>query len=132
MIPSRTILETDIQELEIPSRTYKINLNKNRVNGYTDNLDAIKQAVYLILNIERYKFPIYSWDYGIELEDLFGKDSSYVIPELERRISEALLQDDRIIQVSDFDFNVNKNKIHVEFLVTSNLGEFNAETEVNI
>lgn len=32
----------------------------------------------------------------MELKDLFGKPIDYVMPEVERRITEALVQDDRI------------------------------------
>ena len=39
----------------------------------TDERDAVLQAVYLILNVERYAFPIYSRNYGSELSDLIGK-----------------------------------------------------------
>ena len=59
------------------------------------------QAVYLILNVERYAFPIYSRDYGSELSDLIGTPRDYAISEIKRRITEALTQDDRITSVDD-------------------------------
>ena len=49
---------------------------------------------------------MYSWDYGVELADLFGEPVSYVCPELERRITEALLQDGRIEGVDGFSFRL--------------------------
>lgn len=40
-----------------------------------DGMEAVKQAVYKILQTERYKYVIYDWNYGVELEDLLEKQS---------------------------------------------------------
>jgi hypothetical protein len=79
-----------------PSRTYKIDIDKEKIRGYTEEIEAVKQAIYKIINTERYNYLIYSWNYGIELADLFGEPIPYVYSELKRRIAEALTQDDRI------------------------------------
>lgn len=115
-----------------PSKTYNMNINKEYIDGFCDSLNAVKQAVYKILNTERYIYSIYSWNYGIELKDLFGQQMTYVIPELERRITEALIQDDRIIDVKDFEFERKKNILYVTFYVVSTEGEFSAERTVII
>ena len=136
MIPNINILMTDIQEVEYPSRTYKIEVKNSedddRINGYTDDLKAIQQAIYLILNTERYQHPIYSWDYGVELVDLMGKPMSYVISEIPRRVTEALTQDSRIINVRDFEFEKNKSKLKVTFVVETTLGNVPTDLEVNV
>jgi hypothetical protein len=132
MIPSSGVLNTQIVTVNIPTNTYKVILDKARISGYTDGLAAMRQAVYLILSTERYAFPIYSWNYGIELRDLFGQQTTYVIPELKRRITEALMQDDRITNVSDFQFEVIKNKVSTTFTVTTTKGEIEAGLEVSI
>ena len=36
-----------------PSDTYKLDIEHNRVRGMTDEQDAVRQAIYLILNVER-------------------------------------------------------------------------------
>lgn len=136
MIPNINILMTDIQEVEYPSRTYKIEVKNSedddRINGYTDDLKAIQQAIYLILNTERYQHPIYSWDYGVELVDLMGKPMSYVISEIPRRVTEALTQDSRITNVRDFEFEKNKSKLKVTFVVETTLGNVPTDLEVNV
>lgn len=142
MIPNVDILMNDIVEVEYPTRTYKIELRHDpektideiddRINGYTDDIDAIKQAIYLILSTERYKFIIYSWDYGVELVDLFGKPMPYVMSELPRRITEALTQDNRITGCKDFEFEINKSKLHTTFTVITTLGDINTDLEVTI
>lgn len=120
----------DFEFKKQPSKTYA--LSEDRVIGICDNLDSIKQSIYLVLSIERYKYPIYSWDYGLELQDLYGERRSYVIPELERRIKEALLQDDRIESVDGFTFKNDKDKILVNFTVHTIYGDINANKVVNI
>lgn len=132
MIPNVDILMEEITEVSYPSRTYKINFENDRINGYTDDLDAVRQAVYLILSTERYKFIIYSWDYGVELVDLIGQPIPYVMAELPRRITEALTQDDRIDDVVDFEFEHKGKKLHTTFTVVSNVGKISTELEVEV
>lgn len=134
MIPGTVgFLEEDFEIEEHPSRTYKMYLEQEVINGFTDGLDAIKQTIYMILNTERYQYIIYSWNYGIELIDLFGEPVTYVCPELERRITEALTQDERILSVDAFSFDTSvKGVVHVTFTVNTIFGEVNAERVVNI
>jgi hypothetical protein len=133
MIPSTTgFLDQDFEIETQPSKTYKMNLEGNTTRGYTDGLEAMKQVIFKILNTERYAYVMYSWNYGIETMDLYGEPVSYVCPELERRITEALMQDDRIEGVSDFDFDLStKGVVHVSFVVNTIFGDVQEERTVN-
>ena len=103
MIPKIELLDEEFEVEEMPTYTHRYDFTKeNNVRNYTDNIEAMKQAVFLILNIERYKHVIYSWDYGIELADLFGRAISYAYPVAKQRIKEALEWDDRIENVDSF------------------------------
>ena len=97
MLPTiETELLEDFTVTTKPSLTYQLDIDHSRMEpDRIEGLKAVKQAVYKILLTERYQYPIYSWDYGIETVDLYGKPISYVRPELERRVREALLQDDK-------------------------------------
>lgn len=141
MIPNINILMEEITEVSYPNRTHKIVVDTNavdqherqdRINGYTDDLDAIKQAIYLILSTERYAHIIYSWDFGVELVDLIGKPMSYAMAELPRRITEALTQDDRIDDVVDFEFERSGKKLHTTFTVVTTAGNIPTELEVEV
>lgn len=129
---TNNILQSNLEVAEQPSKTYYLNIENNTINGYCDGIDAIKQTIYCILNTERFEHLIYSWNYGIELKDLIGESSTYVIPELERVITEALLQDDRIEEVYNFNFEINRNKIIATFNVITTVGEITIEKVVNI
>lgn len=133
MIP--TVNDDLIADFEIqkhPSKTYKMNIEDELIAKHTDDLEAIKQAIYKILNTERYQYVIYSWNYGIELQDLFGMPLPYVYPELKRRIAEALLADDRITDVSDFTFTHKRGEVSARFQVTTIAGVIEAEKGVKV
>lgn len=116
-----------------PSYTYEINTTKENVVGYCQGVRAVEQAIYKILNTERYENAIYSWNYGVELAELIGKPTSYCLPEIERRITEALMQDDRISSVSNFTFSYPKKGVIVTcFDVTSSEGNLSVRKEVSV
>lgn len=133
MIPSTVgFMDQDFEIEERPSMTYKMDRTENTVKGYTDGLEAVKQAIYKAIMTERYQYIMYSWNYGIELLDLFGEPVTYVCPELKRRISEALLYDDRITGVDGFEFYFpEKGVVHVIFVAHTIFGDVQAEREVN-
>lgn len=134
MLP--TIYEDDLTQdftLEtIPSRTFQIHHDILTITGSIDGIQAVEQAIYLILNTERYEWLIYSWNYGVELRSLIGMPTQYCIVEIQRRVSEALLQDDRITAVENFEFTVNKKQVLTTFKVVSIFGEINTEMGVEI
>lgn len=135
MIPTNTIITTEIAETTYADRTYDIVVtftDTDRISGYIEDIEAIKQAIYLILNTERYQFIIYSWNYGVELLDLFGKQMSYVMAELPRRIREALTQDDRVEDVTNFTFEKKRGKLHTTFEVVTSIGNIPTELEVAV
>ena len=117
------LLELDYEESIYPSKTYKLNDEKKRIIGMTDNSDAIKQSIYCILSTERYQYEVYDEDYGVELNDLIGQPMDYVIAEIQRRISEALTWDSRIENVEDFEFEIEKRKLTVTFVVNTIYGD---------
>lgn len=133
MIPSiNSLLSTDLELESEPSEDYKMQIEQNSINGHCDDLEAMHQVIYKILNTERYQYIIYSWDYGIELLDLYGEHITYVCPELQRRIEEALLQDDRINAVDNFEFDTSKKgTVKVTFTVQTIFGDIEEEKVVN-
>lgn len=134
MIPSTVgFLDQDFEIEEQPSKTYRMDLAGDTTKGVTDGLEAVKQAIYKILNTERYQYIMYSWNYGIETLDLYGEPVTYVCPELERRITEALIADTRISGVSDFEHDITvKGVVHTSFTVHTIFGDIAADKGVNI
>lgn len=134
MLP--TAIKTEILpaliETRYPNFTYKMQIEEEMIAGDTDDVIAVWQACYKILNTERYKYPIYSWGYGVELADLFGKPIPYVYSELPRRITEALMYDDRVQSVTNFHLSHKKNDVLAIFKVSTVAGVLEFSKEVTI
>lgn len=132
VLPVGGIRNEEIQFEQQPGRTWKIDFRKKRIIGMTDELEALKQAVFLILHTERFAHLIYSSDYGAELTGLIGEHQLFLQSELTRRIIEALLQDDRVTGVEDFSFEFAQSDVLVRFAVISLYGSFQEEVEVSM
>ncbi|WP_144939525.1 DUF2634 domain-containing protein [Paenibacillus sp. 32O-W] len=132
MIPQGgTIREAkEIRQRRQPSRTYRLDLSNKRIIGMTDGLEAVRQSVYKILRTERYEHLIYSPNYGSELMGLLGKDAGLFHSELKRRVREALMQDDRVKEVDDFDITYHGDSALAQFTVHSDFGSFRISEEV--
>ena len=86
-----------------------------------------------ILYTERYAYVIYSSQYGVELDRLIGKDYDFIVSDLERTITEALLADDRILSITDFVAEQTAiDRMSATFTVNSVVGSVNINTEVII
>ena len=108
------------------SNTFRVRYEDDyKLLGMCDDIEAMKQAIFKIINTERYKYLIYDWNYGIELNDLIGKLIPYVYAEIERRIKEALLADNRIKEVTDFRFSNNGGDVLCLFTANTIYGEIN-------
>lgn len=138
MIPTATVTTDDItNEFEIeaiqPTKTYRMNLDTIEVHGFTDAQEAMKQAIYKILQTERFWYnKVYSDNYGVELRDLIGQPIPFVLAEIPRRITEALTWDERITGAGNFEFDVRKGKVHTTFTAYTIYGSLNLEWVVTI
>ncbi len=121
---------SNIQEIIYFDKTYKI--KDNRVVGFCDGIEALKQTIYFILNIERYDYLIYSKNYGSELRGIIGVDRDIGESELKRRIKEALTQDDRIENVENFEFKYERDSVLIKFTVFSIYGDLNVSKKLII
>lgn len=87
----------DDEEQDEPTLTFKV--DHGRIRSKTDGHEAMVQAVDKILKTERNIYAIYDDQYGNDLLDLIGQDMDYAEAEVERMITEALEEDDRVIGV---------------------------------
>lgn len=126
ILPQGATIKNDLEiaeEIE-STKTYKVDFEKGKVIGYCDEVEALRQAIQLILKTERYEHLIYSWNYGSELKYLIGKDRDITESEIKRRVTEALMQDDRVNNVDNFIFKYDKDGVIVNFTVFSIYGQF--------
>lgn len=126
-------LDTTVNVTTFPTRTYYIDRDLGRIVNMVDDVDAMRQAIVKTLWTERYYWLIYSWNFGIELENLVGQNPSYVTSEIKRRITEALLADDRVESVTDFVFYKSDiDDMTVTFTVNTIFGSIPITTGVTI
>lgn len=116
-------IEDDFEEEVYPNRTYKLNIENRRVSGMCDGNEALRQAVYKILNTEFGEDIIYEDDYGLEKQDLFSDNLVYVESEIQVRIREAILSDERFESVDDFNIITRDGKMLVSFTVYTTEGD---------
>ena len=87
--------------------------------------EALKVWIYKTLLTTRYIYPIYTWDYGQDLDELIGKgyEKGFIESEVERRIKECLLVNDKITSCSNFEINLVNDNLQVSFTAETVYGE---------
>lgn len=115
------------------TRTYQLDLENKRLGRrIAENAEAMNQAIFILLSVERFDYKIHSYDYGVELEELIGKRRGYVEADIRRRLNEALMQDDRITGTSEFRFSTDRESVTVEFTVQTIFGNIPIERRFTI
>ncbi|AJK64216.1 hypothetical protein ABH13_0430 [Bacillus velezensis] len=79
----------------------------------------------MALYTERYSYSIFSHDIGNELQEVFSDNETtdaYKKMEIPRLIEEALIYDDRISSVTDFEIDKSGNRFIVSFIVETDEG----------
>lgn len=133
MIPDQAFDLTQLEFENQPSLTYRADLSSNRISGMIDGHDAVTQAVTKILRTERYSSVTYSSQYGVELERLIGQDYNFILSDLRRTLSEALLADDRVLSISNFSIReLSNDSLEATFIVETVDGNVGVSTEVTI
>lgn len=119
-----------LREQAFESSTYHLSYEK--IEGFVDGLEALKQANRKRLTTEQFEHPIYSFQYGIDWKSLLGEEQAYVRAEMARMIRESLLQDDRNKEVDGFQFSFSGDTCLCEFRVASIYGDYDEEQEVTV
>lgn len=102
---------TDLALSDEIEQTQTYSMSESKIQGFVDGMEALQQTIFHRLNTEQFEYPIYTLDYGFRTDDLIGKDRGYVEAELQRRIRECLLTDDRITGVDNFTFSVDDDEM---------------------
>lgn len=121
----------EIEEETLPSLDYRV--QNGRIAGYVDEREAMVQAIDKIAKTDRFTYPIYSDQYGNDLQELFGKDFDYAKVEVERMLEEAFLADDRVNSVTVDDIQqTDSTSLTVTASVDTIYGTIPVESEVAI
>jgi hypothetical protein len=124
-------LPNDLEDIEIedlPTNTFLV--EEEQVAGMNDGIEAMRQAVEIILTTKRFNHQIYTENFGIELDDLVGEDPDYIEGTLPERVRDAFSIDDRILSEENYVFTVTGDTMTVTFDVVTVFGSFSTEVEI--
>ena len=103
MFPFADTESDDITEEEYVPKEYGIDFKTGQLSGkIVEGMDALAVWCWIALHTPRYRYYIYSDEYGQEFEDLIGKQYSegYTNSELERMTEEWASQPLRLSSCS--------------------------------
>ena len=127
-----TGLDTVVQDgtTYVGLRQFVSHLRPDAAVTWEDGQAAVRQAVEIILNVERFRWQIYRPYSGMEWDGLIGQDPGYVGAELQRRVIDALTVDDRVTGISDYDYTVDGSSLSAVFTVNTVYGSIAESLEV--
>ncbi len=125
MTPNNNNYATQLQISGYNDRTYI--LGDRTMQGNLYGRDSVRQAIKHILSCERYSNPIYSDNYGVELEQYIGKSVSYLEATIEDVLRDALKQDDRVENVTVTSIESSLDGCKVAFNVSTVYGKIQEE-----
>jgi len=123
-------VETITDAAELPSKTYRLDLEKGRIVGKVDGIAAVNQAIHKAIITPRFKCLIYNHQYGNEAEAaVTAKDATrdYIEATLEGFVRDALRPDTRILSISDFAIDFEGDAAHISFLAETIFGATEVE-----
>lgn len=137
MIPDSRDLFSPSENIEsfqiLPTKTYKIDTVNKRIGGLIEDREAVMQFIQKVLSTDKYAYEIYDWYYGNELHKLEGQPYDYVVTRIPAIFREALLVDDRIVDVRDFTFTRSQlDAVVVSCCVDTVYGQIKYDQEVLI
>lgn len=123
-------LEQDTDVVDVP-REFGVNFASGQLTGQiVEGLEALRVWVWLVCHIERYRHPIFTWQYGTELEKYIGQNYSreYMDTVVKKEVEDALMYNEHILGIEDFTTYMEDDRLTMSFTVNTDLGGI----EVNV
>jgi len=114
------------REQEQPSLTYRLDLDRGRIIGKVNGLDAVNQFIRKALISPRFRCLIYDNQYGSEIKQtIIAGDASpeYIEAAMPRIVKDALFTDSRVLDVYDFSFSFADEQASIRFTARTVFGE---------
>jgi hypothetical protein len=129
LLPAYIEDDETLEEYEEETTTpkeYEIDFKTGQLTGNTvEGLEAIKVWIWLVLQTPRYRYYVYSWDYGNEFEDLIGQGytEEYIEAEAQRMTEDCLLVNENIQSISDFSVSMEKDTLTITLTANTIYGD---------
>ena len=134
-----TFMQKQIEEqsqtasvVEMP-KEYGINFETGQLTGeIVEGIEAVKVWIWMCLHTQRFRYPLYSWDYGADLEQYIGQTvtEEFLNADCEDEIREALLVNHYIEYIEGFKASFDNGCLYISFKAVTKFGE--TEVEYNV
>ena len=114
-------------------REYELDFKTGRLTGrILEGVDALCVWAYLALKAKRYRWVIYSWQYGEEYTNLIGYsfDEDYLYSEVKRYIEECLFINEHITGIEDLTVNQVNEMLYIRFRMITDVGSKEVSMDV--
>lgn len=121
------------EEKHLVPKEYEIDFKTGQLTGrIVEGKEAVKIWIWLVLQMPRYRYYVYSWDHGNEFEDLIGQGYTEEFTEAEaRRMTEdCLLVNDNIQGISDFGVSMEGDTLNISFTANTIYGDIEFVNQV--
>nr|DAI40048.1 MAG TPA: Protein of unknown function (DUF2634) [Caudoviricetes sp.] len=118
--------------IEVP-REYGIDFTTGQLTGkIVEGLEAIKVWIWLCMHTERFRHAIYSSDYGASFEQYIGHvlSDEYINTDCESEVTDALLMNEYIEGIEDFEVVRNSDSLDIKFRVVTKFGSLEVDESV--
>lgn len=126
ILPSFAMVTAKQTETDNPPVEYGIDLKTGQLTGeIVSGLEAVEVWVWLALHTERYRYPIFSWKYGAELEQYIGQGYSaeFLEEAVKDEVEECLVINPYIRGIDNFSCKIENDRLVLSFIVKTDYGE---------
>ena len=127
-----SILPTFMQtQIETQTHTSSV-IEVPKEYGLDFELGQLTGEIWLCLHTQRFRYPLYSWDYGADLEQYIGQTvtEEFLNADCEDEIREALLVNPYIEDIEDFKVSFDNGCLYISFKAVTKFGETGVEYNV--
>ena len=120
------------QVLAIP-REYGIDFDTGQLTGeIVEGIEAVKVWIWCCVKTARFRYAIYSWQYGTEFEQYIGQvlTDEYLNADVLTELEDALFVNPYISAVENFSVTRNDDLLHITCTVITQFGSLEVDENV--
>lgn len=121
-----------METVELPyPKEYGMDFETGMLTGQVvTGIEAIKVWIWCALHTQRFRYAIYSWDYGADMEQYIGQavTQEFLDTDCHDEVEETLTISPYITGIDDFSAELTGDHLHMTFTVRTIYGD----TEVSI
>lgn len=121
-----------VNVLTVP-KEYGIDFKTGQLTGeIVEGIEAIKVWIWNCLHTQRFRYPLYSWNYGADLEQYIGRTvtEEFLNADCEDEIREALQVNPYITGIEDFQATFENGHLSLSFTAVTKFGNTEVDYDV--